>query len=217
MSGGFRRLLLASGLFTVDGPAAADAPLAAGRLQQAVHAIEQAQRLESAASHDMQGRLTDPASRNTPWMPFNLFDFAALLMEALPLIPDEGRFLDVGAGPGSKMLIARDLFGLDTFGIEILDPLVAIALGAGLPVQAADADDYAGYEKADAVWLNRPMRDRDAEQFLEERIYREMAPGAVLLVANTETRPPSPWIIINDSWDDLRRGAWLKPYGSETS
>jgi SAM-dependent methyltransferase len=180
------------------------------RFRQVSQAIEQAQRLESAASHDMSQRMTDPAARNTPWMPFNLFDFAALLFEAIPLIPDEGRFLDVGAGPGSKMLIARDVLGLEAHGIEILDPLAALARDAGLSVQTADADDWAGYEKFDCVWLNRPLRDREAERFLEERVWREMAPGAVLICANTETRPHG--IIVNDSWDDLRRGAWVKPY-----
>jgi SAM-dependent methyltransferase len=183
----------------------------AARLRQVTAAIEQAQRLESAANHDMSQRMLDPAAQNTPWMPFNLFDFAALLLESVTLIPDEGRFLDVGAGPGSKMLLARDVFGLDVHGIEILDPLAALARDAGLSVQTADADDWAGFEKFDCVWLNRPLRDREAERFLEERIYREMASGAVLICANLEA-PPKGWWIINDSWDDLRRGAWAKPH-----
>jgi hypothetical protein len=180
--------------------------------QNIVFALGQAQQLESAASHDMQGRITDPAGRNTPWMPFNLFDFAALLLEAVPLIPDTARFLDVGAGPGGKMIVARDVCGLDVAGFDVLDELAAIGRGAGVPVQTADAGDWDGYGKADCVWLNRPLRDREAERFLEDRIWREMAPGAVILCANTETRPPQSWIIINDSWEDLRRGAWVKPY-----
>lgn len=184
--------------------------------QNVTSAIEQAQRLESAASQDMQGRVMSPAARNTPWMPFNLFDFAALLLEAVPLIPDTARFLDVGAGPGSKMVLARDVFGLDVHGIEILDELAAIGRAAGVPVQTADADDWAEYEKFDCIWLNRPMRDREAEQFLEDRIWREAEPGTVVLAANTQTRPPQSWIIISDSWDDLRRGAWVKPYTADT-
>jgi SAM-dependent methyltransferase len=187
--------------------------MAADRLRQVAEAIDQAQRLESAANHDMAQRLLNPAAQNTPWMPFNLFDFAALLLEAVPLIPDAGRFLVVGAGPGREMLIGRELLGLDAHGIEILDPLAAMARDAGLSVETADAGDWAGYEKFDVVWLNRPLRDRDAERFLEERIYREMAPGAVLICANLEA-PPQGWWIINDSWDSLQRGCWAKPYTS---
>jgi hypothetical protein len=182
------------------------------RLRQVAGAIETAQRLESAASHEMSQRVINPASRNTPWMPFNLFDFAALLLEAVPLIPDKGRFLGVGAGPGSKELLARDVFGLEVTGIEILNPLAAIALDAGVNVLTWDAEEFNGYGEFDCVWLNRPLRDAGAERFLEERIFREMEPGAVLICANTETRPHG--IIINDSWDDLRRGAWAKPYAS---
>ena len=145
-------------------------------------------------------------------MPFNLFDFAALLFESVPLIPDAGTFLVVGAGPGPEMIIARDVYGLDVAGIEILDELAAMGRDLGLPVQTADADDWTGYEKFAAVWLNRPIRDREMERFLEDRIWREMADGAVAIVANTETRPPQDWIICSDQWDDLRRGAWVKPY-----
>jgi hypothetical protein len=186
------------------------------RFWQVTRAIETAAGLETAAaaaraasagSGPMAG-----AIRNTPWMPFNLFDFAALLFEALPLIPDSGRFLDIGAGPGSKMIIARDVYGLDAHGIEISGELAAIGRALGLSLQTADADDWAGYGKFDCVWLNRPLRDRETERSLEERVWREMAPGAVIICANTETRPPQSWIIVNDSWEDLRRGAWVKPY-----
>ena len=158
-----------------------------------------------------------PAGPDTGWMPFNLFDFAALLFEASPLIPQATpdtppRFLEVGAGPGPNMIIARDGFGMDVTGIEIQDALATAGRDAGLAVQTADADDWTGYEKADAVWLNRPRRDAAAERRLEERVYAEMAPGAVLLCANLESRPPESWFIISDSWDSLRRGAWVKPH-----
>jgi SAM-dependent methyltransferase len=188
------------------------------RFQHVTAAIEQAQGLEKAASAAWQAWVADQpkgtvgSSPNTGWMPFNLFDFGSLLFESLALIPGDGRFLDVGAGPGSKMLIARDVYGLDVAGFDVLDFIAAIGRDAGLPVQTADADDWTGYEKFDCVWVNRPVRDRKIEQFLEARIWQEMADGAVAMVANTETRPPQDWIIVSDQWDDLRRGAWVKPY-----
>jgi hypothetical protein len=177
------------------------------RLSQLAAAIEHAQRLERDVPVPSVA-----APGNTPWMPFNLFDFAALLFEAIPLIPDAGTFLDVGAGPGSKMLIARDVFGLDVHGIEVLPALAEVAAAEWLQVEVADAGTWRGYEKYSCVWLNRPVRDPVAELLLEARIRAEMAPGAVLLCANLEHRPPQDWIIVNDSWDDLRRGAWIKPY-----
>lgn len=178
------------------------------RFQQVAFAIEQAQKLSrTAAEMFVQA---DP--RNTPWMPFNLFDFAALLFEALPLIPEPGRLLVVGAGPGPEMVIARDVYGMDVTGIEILEPLALLGRDAGLPIQTADADEWTGYEKFDAIWLNRPRRDRELEAVLEARIWREMAEGAVAVCANLEHRPPESWFIVNDSWEDLRRGAWVKPH-----
>ena len=177
------------------------------RFQQIALSIEQAQQLSrTAAELSVQA---DP--RDTPWMPFNLFDFAALLFEAVPLIPDTGRLLVVGAGPGPEMVIARDVYGMDVAGIEILEPLAALGRDAGLPIQTADAGEWTGYEKYDAIWLNRPRRDRGLEAMLEARIWREMAEGAVAICANTEHPPPESWFIINDSWSDLRRGAWVKP------
>jgi len=178
----------------------------ADRFRQVSLAIEQAQAIERevpkiAAAH-----------WNTPWMPFNLFDFAALLLEAIPLIPDRGRFLGVGAGPGSKELIARDVFGLDAHGIEIMDELAAIGRGIGLDIETLDAGAWTGYGGFDCVWFNRAYRDAHLERLLEQRIWDCMAPGAVAICANLEGRPPESWFIVNDSWDNLRRGAWVKPY-----
>jgi hypothetical protein len=176
------------------------------RLAELVAVIELAERLEK----DARGYGEKGTAVNTGWMPFNLFDFAALLFESLTWIPGAGRLLDVGAGPGSKMAVARG-FGLDVHGIEIQDKLAAMGRDAGLPVQTADADDWAGYEDFGAVWLNKPMTG-EPERRLERRIWDETVPGTVVICANTETRPPENWFIVNDSWDDLRRGSWVKPY-----
>lgn len=178
------------------------------RFQQIALSIEQAQQLSRTAAQ----LAVQAGPLNTPWMPFNLFDFAALLFEAVPLIPDTGRLLVVGAGPGPEMIIARDVFGMDVAGIEILDELALLGRDAGLPIQTADAGEWDGYAKFDAIWLNRPRRDRELEAALEARIWREMAEGAVAICANLENRPPENWFIVNDSWDNLRRGAWVKPH-----
>ena len=149
----------------------------------------------------------DPAAAS--WMPFNLFSFAALALEAIPAAPGN-RLLEVGAGPGPNMVLAAAL-GWDVHGIEIDGNLAAMAQLAGIPVEEADAAGWGGYGKFDAIWLNRPHRDPAAEAALEQEIWAAMAPGAVVICANLDDRPPAAWFPVLDEWDALRRGIWMKP------
>jgi len=171
-------------------------------------AIAQAQ----AASSAWQGKITQPEDEKawiTPWMPFNLFDFGTMLLEACPWA-DGPRLLEIGCGPGSCLMLARAL-GWDARGIEINDEMTAAARSAGLDVIACDALEFGGYGDCDAVWFNRVFRNRGAQERLEAKLWREMAPGAVILCANLQHPPPPEWIIVSDMWDDLRRGVWCKP------
>ena len=176
--------------------------------------ITQAAAIESTWMARRAGQAAD--RQNTGWMPFQLFTFFSLLAEAVPMIPEPApdvapRFLGVGAGPGSKELLARDVFGMDVSGIEIDDEMASSARQSGLQVHTADAAAWNGYGKAEAVWLNRPKRDPADELALERKVMAEMAPGTVLLCANLETRPPESWFIVLDAWDSERYGAWAKP------
>jgi SAM-dependent methyltransferase len=144
--------------------------------------------------------------RPASWMPFDLFSFGALLLEAIPAAPGN-RLLEVGAGPGPNLVLAQAL-GWDVHGIEIIGELAALARQAGIPVEEADA---AGWGKYDAVWLNRPRRDPAAEEALELEIWDQMAPGAVVICANLEHPPPPSWFPVLDAWNDVRRGIWMKP------
>jgi hypothetical protein len=144
------------------------------------------------------------------WMPFNLFDFGTLLLESVTWAPGR-RLLEIGAGPGPNLIFARAL-GWDAHGIEISEEMAAFARREGLDVETVSALDYKGYADYGAIWFNRVYRDdREAQRQLEELVLREMADAAVLICANLENPPPSSWWIINDSWDDMRRGAWAKP------
>jgi protein-L-isoaspartate O-methyltransferase len=148
----------------------------------------------------------------TPWMPFSIPAFVALLAEALPEVPGD-RFLEVGCGPGSKMLIAREIFGLDVHGVERSDEMAAAARTLGLDAETADAAAWDGYGKHDVVWFNRPFRDPGTQQQLEDLVWRDMAPGAVVIVANLEHPPPSQWLVVLDDWE-IRRGIYMKPLAS---
>jgi trans-aconitate methyltransferase len=122
------------------------------------------------------------------------------------------RFLDVGCGPGTKMLLASRFFGLDAAGIEI-SPEMAGAAQAHGPVTTGDALQVpAGtYGQFDLIWLYRPFRDPELEEKLEARIMDEMKPGAILAGGAWEHCPAdSRWHTVVDDWE-LRRGAWMRP------
>lgn len=144
-----------------------------------------------------------------PWMPFQLPAFTALLYEAIPEAPGEN-FLEVGCGPGAKMLVAQEIFCLDAHGIDRVPEYVAAAREMFLDAEVADAWTWEGYGDYDLVWLNRPFRDPSREYSLEQRVMATMAPGAVLMCANLEYPPPSSWPVILDDWE-ARRGIWMKP------
>src|SRR5579863_4157468 len=62
------------------------------------------------------GKRQDPVY--LPWMPFQIGEFTSFMTEIVANC--NGRsFLDVGCGIGTKMVIAKELFGLSPHGIEI--------------------------------------------------------------------------------------------------
>jgi len=151
-------------------------------------------------------------ARYTPWMPFQLFRFIAMLAEALPEITGP-HFLEIGAGIGTKMRVAEEMFLLDVHGIELADEYAAVARTMGLDVVTADALDWPGYGGYDLIWCNRVFRDPEPQRQLEDRVWRTSDPGAVIMCANLETRPPVSWYPVLDEWDDCRAGIWQKPSG----
>jgi SAM-dependent methyltransferase len=145
----------------------------------------------------------------TPWMPSDVAQYLVLLIEAMAEASGD-RFLEVGCGPGTKMLLARELFGLDVHGFDRVPEYVAAAWEQGLSAFVHDAAEYPDYDKYDIVFFNRPFRDRDAQRELESKIWRSMRRGAVVIAMNLETQPPdNRWLVVTDDWES-RRGVWLK-------
>lgn len=158
--------------------------------------------------------LKSPAGRDnpaiyTPWMPFSWPDFVALLAEALPEATGD-RFLEVGAGVGTKMMLAREIFGLDVRGVERVPEYVKAARENGLAVDEADALTYDGYKDADIVFFNRAFRDQVLEGQLEEHVWAEMKSGAVVIAANLLNPPPPSWYPVLDD-GEVRRYICQKP------
>ena len=159
----------------------------------------------------------------TPWMPFQPFRFWAMAGEAMTEIsfpPDPARrprALEIGAGPGTKMLILRELLGFEVHGIEYYDEYAVTARALGLDVVTADAGDWADYGGYQLIWFNRVFRDKAAQALLERRVWDLASPGTVIMCAYLEDRPPMSWYPVLDAWGDDRTGIWQKPFGSGVS
>jgi len=156
---------------------------------------------------------TNPAGhddeRSTPWMPFEVYAFIALVAEALPEIQGT-RFLEIGCGIGTRMKVAQEFFGLDVHGIDRVPEYIAQAKTLGLSADEADAMQWAGFGLYDLIWFNRPFNDAHLQSALEDRVWREMRSGGVVICANLLDKPPDSWYLILDDWE-VRRGIWAKP------
>ena len=146
---------------------------------------------------------------STPWMPFPLFDFIALVAESLPAITSSN-FLEVGCGIGTRMLVARDFFGLDTHGFDRVPEYVKEAQSQGLSAETADALEYPHYGDFDLIWFNRPFNNASMQSRLEGKVWNDARSGAVVICANLLEQPPSQWWMVLEDWE-VRRGIWQKP------
>jgi len=150
----------------------------------------------------------------TPWMPFPNRQFTALLIEAVPDAVEAGgahpRFLDIGCGPGSKMIIAREVAGMDAHGFDRVPEYVQAAREQGLSVEIADALGWKSYADFHLIWFNRVFRDPRLQAQLEEQVWDGMAPATVVITANLENPPPPSrfHVILDDQ--EARRGIYLK-------
>lgn len=170
------------------------------------------------------------------WMPFPLGQFVTLLTEAVavaaPPSPNtsgateqygQPRFLDVGAGPGTKVRLASALFGLNAYGIDIVPRFVHEAQAHGAAVMLKDAFDFPehgvaatdvawGYAEFQIVYVNRPSALQDE---LEGLIMERMATDAVLIAVNWHNDPgKSGWFTQYQEYGGTGSpvcGVWIKP------
>lgn len=145
------------------------------------------------------------------WIPYPIPLFITYVADAVPEAFGN-KFLDVGCGPGTKLLIAEELFGLNAAGIELEPAFVAQARARGLRVAQVDARTWDGYGHADIVYFNRPVEDQEA---FERHVMRCMKPGGILISVNGRLRPSMDgWLIVAEEWADPRapvNGVWRKP------
>ncbi len=169
---------------------------------------------------EWQGKIPqdkDERRLHTPWMPFNLGEFTGLLAETVagyePGLDEDIRFLEIGCGPGPKLLVARDVFGLDAVGFDRVPGYVTAARSLGLTAYVSDAFTWPYYDRAGIIWFNRVARDPDLQARIEAKVWHDTSQGAVVMCANLEAPPPSSWFPVVDDWE-ARRGAWMKPGGT---
>lgn len=171
--------------------------------------------LREATEQDFQwlrhGRVPGqkPDQVYNPWMPFQPSEFVAMLTECVAEC-DGPRFLDVGSGIGTKLSIAKYLFGLDTCGIEIDPQMEQFASSRNRFTVQQDALEFPHYDDFDIIWLYRPFKDGFRQARLENLIFEKMGPGAIVVGGAWENKPNGFEIILDD-WDTGNRGAYRKP------
>lgn len=140
------------------------------------------------------------------WAPAPIGLFTELLQVAVEH-GAAGRFLDVGSGIGTKLLLAQDA-GFDVEGVEQLDELAAAADEHGLTTHRADARGWDGYADYDVVYLNHPLANTEFETPFEQWLHQQLKPGAVLIQVNDCVAPDWPGLSVNrEAW----WGVWHRP------
>jgi trans-aconitate methyltransferase len=184
------------------------------RPDQVRYAMATAARTE----REWKGKVTPADPDCIGWMPSDPAQFLVLLIEAITMSGGDD-FLEIGCGPGTKMLLARELFGLKAYGIENDPEMVkaAYSLGLGLTVEPADALGWGSYGGFGIVFFNRVFHGTETgavkQGDLERQVWADMAPGAVVIAMNLRNKPPDSWIIVTDDWE-ARQGVWIKPPGA---
>jgi SAM-dependent methyltransferase len=135
--------------------------------------------------------------------------FRRMLEAAIKAVDTERpRFIDLGAGIGTKCLFAKRM-GCEAWGIEHNGHYVAAARRFGADVAEGDVRDTV-YSRFDIVFVNCPFRDPAQQTPFEAKVAEQMRPGSVLILGNRAGPAPQGWEQLTTVIE--RDGAWLKPY-----
>jgi hypothetical protein len=155
----------------------------------------------------MEAITTDNTIDGPSWMfkPYPISTFGKLLTAAIedmhwtwnPGVDEPApRFLEVGCGPGTKLVIAEKVFGLDAGGFDYNSDYVRDAnellqsKGCKGGAFLADARTVnAPYNIADVIWLNRPFVHLELTKDLEKMVLDRMHPGAYIVLGNYACDP----------------------------
>ena len=122
--------------------------------------------------------------------------------------PSDIKFLDVGSGIGDKLLIAKEVFGLNVTGLEIDEQL--IDLSQLLLRQAAikpihiDAFDFRNWSDFDIIYYYRPIAPEDVMITLEHLIESQMKDNSILISINKLDRQ------LDSTFTNLSNDVWIR-------
>jgi SAM-dependent methyltransferase len=133
------------------------------------------------------------------WMyrPYPLSVLGKVLTEVDKQVQLTG-FLEVGCGPGTKLLMVDRLFpDVDVLGFDYNEQYIAQAdellksygRREAIGLHVGRAEHFTGYASFNCVYVNRPLWDWQAANLLERTIAASMAPGSVLILANAASQP----------------------------
>jgi SAM-dependent methyltransferase len=152
---------------------------------------------------------------NWDWQPYPLesfIDMAKVVADAFPagVVPT---FLDPGCGIGTKVFVAKELFGWEACGFDIVPEYINAGhekLDLNSHVALGDVDMFRHYDIFDIVYLSRPFRDDKREYAYECKVQEAMKPGAFLISGWAGAKPH--WkLYYRGPW----KGVWRKPYVGE--
>jgi SAM-dependent methyltransferase len=107
-------------------------------------------------------------------------------------------FLEVGCGPGTKLLMVDRLFpDVDILGFDYNEEYIKKAgelletygRRAAIGLQVARAETYSGYGNFNCVYVNRPLWNWQDAHTLERYIASQVPPGGVLILVNAAYQP----------------------------
>jgi SAM-dependent methyltransferase len=144
----------------------------------------------NVAYHNLEcGYIKDWDKQQYGFIPFPCGSFCDMLIEASVYfgMDTNKRFLDIGCGPGTKLLMAKCFF--DAYGIEVIERFIEQGRVFGLTERIFNADAllFEQYADYDVLYFYRPFKEAVFQRQLEDRIYAHMKRGALLSPMHTLT------------------------------
>jgi SAM-dependent methyltransferase len=105
-------------------------------------------------------------------------EIISVLARIRKTFPNKRTFLDVGCGKGNVMYLSR-FFGFESKGIEFRKEYKEFH--SGMDVFYGRAEKYLDYDKADIIYLYRPIKDDCHMQKLMDIIIKKSDSGTILI------------------------------------
>jgi hypothetical protein len=151
------------------------------------------------------------------WSPLDFQTFNQMLALAARRVPQGSHFLELGSGIGTKLILAKEGYGLRVSGIELRDDYASVARVLGLSYPEIRIGDLRtidiAWEAYDIVYNSRPFRGEAEEERWEQRIIDSIRPGAIYIAAFASVKPYSWECLTRAPW----RGVWVKPGQADAS